>query len=188
MHGRLSSLNKLRMACCEFLSALYQEPCPRAISRIMTLQQWQLPSLNGGVRVIQIGVCHNFLKISFLEDCTMEMAFSGSWKHLATLSVSSWYSSSDHTIPSAETNCFEHACEHHPTFDGELSSGAVVTTLNEDSSHVRLYFFYNQLYSRLQLPVVLALFFFLFIACCHILYNADAPLGCATWTYNVYEC
>ena len=40
---------------------------------------------------------------------------------------------SDHTI-SAETNCFEHACEHRPTFAGELSSEAVVTTLNEDSS------------------------------------------------------
>ena len=39
----------------------------------------------------------------------------------------------DHTI-SAETNCFEHTCEHHPTFVGELSSGAVVTTLIEDSS------------------------------------------------------
>ena len=33
----------------------------------------------------------------------------------------------DHAV-SAETNCFEHACEHHPTFVHELSSEAVVTS------------------------------------------------------------
>ena len=61
----------------------------------------------------------------------------------------------DNTI-SAETNNFEHACEHHPTYVGELSSGAVVTTLNEDSSDS--IFFYDQLYIKLQLSMVLALF------------------------------
>ena len=29
---------------------------------------------------------------------------------------------------------FEHACEYHSTLAGELSSGAVVTILNKDSS------------------------------------------------------
>ena len=55
VHGRLSSLN---IACSEFLSAFCQGPCPRAVSRMMTLQQWQLAWLKGGTRVIQIGVCH----------------------------------------------------------------------------------------------------------------------------------
>ena len=35
----------------------------------------------------------SFLKISFLEDCTMEVALSGSWRHLAKISVPSWDSS-----------------------------------------------------------------------------------------------
>ena len=51
----------------------------------------------------------------------------------------------DHTI-SAETNCFEHACEHHPTFVVELSSGAFVTTLNKNPSDSIF-----QLYIRLQI-------------------------------------
>ena len=36
----------------------------------------------------------------------------------------------DHVV-SAVTNCFEHTCEHHPSF--ELSSEYIVTTLKEDS-------------------------------------------------------
>ena len=38
------------------------------------------------------------------------------------------------TLLVQKLTAFEHACEHHPTYVGELSSGAVVTTLNEDSS------------------------------------------------------
>ena len=37
------------------------------------------------------------------------------------------------------SNCFERACEHHPTSVSELSSEAVVTTLNEDSSDSYLF-------------------------------------------------
>ena len=39
----------------------------------------------------------------------------------------------DHVV-SAVTNCFEHTCEHHPSFICELSSEDIITTLKEDSS------------------------------------------------------
>ena len=80
---------------------------------------------------------------------------------------------SDHTI-SKETNCFEHACEHRPTFVGELSSEADVTTLNEDSSDS-----ISIVYQTATSCGFSTIYYFYSLRVA-VFCNPDGPLGCAT--------
>lgn len=76
--------------------------------------------------------------------------------------------------------CTEHACEHHPTFVHELSSEAVVTVLNKDSSD-SIFFLLSIVYQT-AIPCGLVFYYPLHIA---VSCNADAPPGCATWTLEL---
>ena len=82
---------------------------------------------------------------------------------------------------SAETNCFEHACKHHQTFVGELSSEAVVTSLKKSSSDS--IFLYSTVYQT-AIPCGFTSIYYLQHVHIAVFCNANTPSGCATLTFE----